>query len=75
MRQSSLTDPLTDGEVDAANADPADLWIHVRCKQCGDVECCFNRTEVAWKRTCFPCLMGWTAERKKNEFARVAQMD
>jgi len=56
---SSLDSPLTDDQVDAANADPADLWIHVRCKECGDVECCYNRTEVAWRKTCFPCLMGW----------------
>jgi hypothetical protein len=60
MRASALDNPLTDAEVEEANRDLADLWIHVKCHQCGDVECCFNRTEVARTRTCFPCLMGWT---------------
>ena len=59
VRQSSLTDPLTDAEVDEANADKSDRWIHVRCKECGDVECCYNRSQVTWTRTCFPCQMGW----------------
>ncbi len=64
MRQSSLTDPLSDAEVDAANADPSELWIHVRCQECGDVECCYNRTEVAWEKVCFPCLMVWKSPKK-----------
>jgi hypothetical protein len=69
IRPSSLTDPLTDEEVDLANKEPSDLWIHVRCKICGDVEPCFNRSEVAWTKTCFPCLMGW----KSN--APIAHLD
>lgn len=59
LGHSTLSDPLTDEELDKANADERDFWIHVRCKKCGDVECCFNHTAVALERTCFPCLMGW----------------
>ena len=59
VHQSSLTEPLSDAEVDAVNAEKGDHWIHVRYKECGDVECCYNRSQVAWTRTCFPCQMGW----------------
>jgi ribosomal protein S27E len=71
MRKSSLTDPLTDEEVDAANADPSDMWIHVRCKDCGDVECCFNRTVTSWQRRCFPCQMGWKPMKSVKKIAEV----
>ncbi|MDE1871809.1 MAG: hypothetical protein KGI06_06245 [Candidatus Micrarchaeota archaeon] len=62
---SSLTNPLTDAEVDAANQNPKNIWMHVKCKICGDVEPCYNRTQVAWSKTCFPCLMGW---KRANPF-------
>lgn len=64
MRPSSLADPLTPEEVAEANKNRSDLWIHVRCKLCGEVECCFNRSAAARKRMCFSCLMGWTKESR-----------
>jgi hypothetical protein len=55
--QSSLTNPLTEEQLSEANFDDADIWIHVRCSRCGQVECCFNRTHVARHRLCVPCLV------------------
>jgi hypothetical protein len=56
MRKSSLEDPLTNEEIAQANAMDKDLWIHIRCKLCGDVECCFNKTRVAMELICVPCM-------------------
>lgn len=57
---SDLKHPNTDEEVDAANKADGDQYLAVKCHVCGDVEPCFNRSQVAWTKTCFPCLMGWT---------------
>jgi hypothetical protein len=58
LRESSFKHPLTDAEIDEANAYKEDLWIHIKCKSCGDVECCFNNSFCSQERLCFLCSMG-----------------